>query len=281
MVHRTIRGSSCGLLLIFLWGNVVRILLVEDNPADALTIERLFKTQSHAYELHWAKDGLEALEFLARERSDPKGSVPGMILMDLQMPRMSGLEAVRAIKKDPELRVIPVIMLSNSTSPEQIQASYEAHANCFVQKPATVEGSRKLVQAIEMFWADFAVPSPTSNIHAPIPEGGHLHASASAEAAPQASVRESSADVSTLHGSLRCEEHGRLMDDFAATVKELLELHQQQFEAAIRKDPECNRFDSLIQIASEKRQQAKYAYLRHVEEHGCTNLYAITKRTGK
>jgi len=79
---------------------------------------------------------------------------------------------------------------------------------------------------------------------------------------------------------MRCGEHRRLMEDFAATVKELLELHRQQFEAAIHSDTDCNRFDLLIHMANEKKQQAKYAYLRHVDEHGCANLNAITNTIG-
>jgi hypothetical protein len=76
--------------------------------------------------------------------------------------------------------------------------------------------------------------------------------------------------------SLRCEEQPRLMEAFAATVKNLLVLHQQQFEMAIHGDLDIHRLDLLIHMASEEKQQAKYAYLRHVEEHGCSNLNVIT-----
>jgi hypothetical protein len=81
--------------------------------------------------------------------------------------------------------------------------------------------------------------------------------------------------TTALAGSLRCEEHRRLMDNFAAAVKDLLALHQQQFEAAVHGDPDCTRFDLLIHSANEKKQEAKYAYLRHVEEHGCNRFDAV------
>ena len=106
-------------------------------------------------------------------------------------------------------------------------------------------------------------------------------AMATREARSQAiSMDESIRSAAALGGSLRCEEHRRLMEDFAAAVKELLELHQQHFDAAVHGDSECNRFDLLIHIANERKQQAKYAYLRHVEEHGCSNLDVIINTSG-
>jgi hypothetical protein len=106
-------------------------------------------------------------------------------------------------------------------------------------------------------------------------------AMATREARSQAiSMDESIRSAAALGGSLRCEEHSRLMEDFAAAVKELLELHQQLFDAAVHGDSECNRFDLLIHIANERKQQAKYAYLRHVEEHGCSNLDVIINTSG-
>ena len=79
-------------------------------------------------------------------------------------------------------------------------------------------------------------------------------------------------------GTLRCEEQRRLMENFAAVVKELLALHQQQFEAAVHGDSDCTRFDLLIHAANERKQEAKYAYLRHVEEHGCNRFDLVISR---
>ena len=74
-----------------------------------------------------------------------------------------------------------------------------------------------------------------------------------------------------------CEEHNRLLDAFGAAVHELLQLHKQQFLAVVERDTECNRFDLLIHVANEQKQLAKYAYLRHVESHGCSNTDALNQ----
>ena len=84
--------------------------------------------------------------------------------------------------------------------------------------------------------------------------------------------------TTTLTHNLQCEEHRRLLDNFAAVVKELLALHQQQFGAAVDGDPDCTRFDPLIEMANQKKQEAKYAYLRHVEEHGCNRFDVVLTR---
>jgi hypothetical protein len=73
----------------------------------------------------------------------------------------------------------------------------------------------------------------------------------------------------TSSRSCGCEEHNRLLDEFGVAVQELLELHQQQYRAIVDGESECQRFDLLIHVANEKKQTAKYVYLRHVESHGC------------
>lgn len=76
-----------------------------------------------------------------------------------------------------------------------------------------------------------------------------------------------------------CDVHNGLLDDFGMAIRELLELHEQQFLAIVDGDIDCHRFDLLIHMANEKKQLAKYAYLRHVEEHGCSNLNVNQART--
>jgi hypothetical protein len=68
-----------------------------------------------------------------------------------------------------------------------------------------------------------------------------------------------------------CEDHNQLLDEFGEAVRKLLDLHEQQFQAIVEEDSECTRFDLLIHMANEQKQRAKYAYLRHVEAHGCSN----------
>ena len=74
-----------------------------------------------------------------------------------------------------------------------------------------------------------------------------------------------------------CQEHRRLLDQFGAAVQEVLLLHEHQFMAIVQGDVECNRFDLLIHMANERKQQAKYAYLRHLESHGCSNFDALNE----
>jgi CheY-like chemotaxis protein len=190
----------------------------------------------------------------------------------------SGLRALKALKSDPELSLIPVIMLSTSALPSEVRNSYQAHASCFVRKPASIDQFERLIRAIETFWMKFAVFALQQDGTGYLPNGekGFPVALAAREARSQAiSMDELMGSAAALTGSLRCDEHRRLMENFAAVVKELLELHQQQFDSAVRGDQECNRFDLLIHMANERKQQAKYAYLRHVEEHGCSNLDVI------
>jgi chemotaxis family two-component system response regulator Rcp1 len=258
-----------------------RILVVDDNAQDVRLLEILFQSISRPYHLEWAKDGGEALQLLESRKTTPS-SLPNVILMDLNMPRVNGLRALEAIKSDRELRLIPVIILSTSALPSDIRNSYQAHASCFVQKPTSVAQYERLIRAIEAFWMDFTHFASQDGHVSPVRgEKGFPLATASGEASRQAiSMDESINSAAGLTGSLRCEEHRRLMENFAATVKELLELHQQQFDAAVHGDSECNRFDLLIHMANERKQQAKYAYLRHVEEHGCSNLDVIINTSG-
>lgn len=245
-----------------------RILIVDDDPAAAHLFKEVAKHLLSRAELHFVCDGVEALEFLHQTGAYPQAPRPNLILLDINMPRLGGLETLSAIKSDPELYVIPVIMLSASSHPGDVQKSYQAHANCYMQKPADLDRSMKLIQAIETFWMDFAL-QPSGSFGksiAPINgEGNHRamqYTSAAARIA--APVRKSG-----------CEEHNRLLDEFGDAVRSLLTLHEQQFLAIVEEDSECTRFDLLIHMANEKKQHAKYAYLRHLEAHGCSNEHDI------
>ncbi|MGD0619415.1 MAG: response regulator [Bryobacteraceae bacterium] len=258
-----------------------QILVVDDDAAFVHLLRRVIADSSLPCELQWAKDGADALDFLWRRPPYGSAPAPDLILMDMNMPRVSGLEALRAIKSDPELRAMPVIMLSTNASPASVLEIYRAGANCFVAKAAELDRFKDLLRAIETFWMDFAIlPSYDGAAASPGDKGRSL-AGAPWEVGSQAMfIDEPNTRVAAATGNLRCEEHCRLMEEFAVTVKELLALHEQQFEAIVQGDPECNRFDLLIHMANEKKQQSKYAYLRHVESHGCSNLNAITNSSG-
>src|ERR1700722_7021764 len=137
-----------------------RILIVDDDRAGANLLRKVMENLRSQPELHFVWDGAEALDFLHRRGAHSDAPRPNLILLDVNMPRLGGLETLSAIKSDPELHVIPVIMFSASTSPDDIRESYRARANCYVQKPTDLDRSVKLMEAIETFWIDTALRPP-------------------------------------------------------------------------------------------------------------------------
>lgn len=242
-------------------GRVFRILVIDDDRSGAEIFRRMMKKLHGRYELQFVWDGIDALQFLRRKDNIYQDALlPHLILLDINMPRLGGLETLSAIKSDPELAMIPVIMLSTSSSPDDVRASYQARANCFVKKPIDLERSVKLLEAIEAFWTDFVL--------LPVNHSGIPLATKSAEAASRAMWETDLLEKETE--TLGCGEHNRLLSNFGDAVRELLALHEQQFVAIVEGDGECARFDLLIHMANEHKQWTKYAYLRHVEAHGCS-----------
>ena len=109
------------------------ILLVDDDPAVADLLKEVTHNLHRRHEFYYVGSGAEALDFLYCRGAYVSAARPNLVLLDLHMPQLSGLEVLTVIKNDPELYVIPVIMLSTSDSREDIRRSYEAHANCYVQ----------------------------------------------------------------------------------------------------------------------------------------------------
>jgi len=273
-------------------GTPFRILVVDDDPVAADVLREVMKNLRRRYELHFVWNGLEALDFLHCRGPYLDAPRPNLILLDMNMPRLGGLDTLSAIKGDPDLCVIPVIMLSTSSSPDEVRKSYQAHANCYVQKPSDLGRTVKLAEAVEAFWMDFVLlPTPgklqaiDSKRHNPkfdAPPGeirlGPPIAITSMEARSRAMyINDLPAETATPSRQTGCREKNSLLDEFGVAVRELLELHQQQFLAIVEGDGECHRFDLLIHMANEKKQLGKYAYLRHVEEHGCSNFNAANQ----
>jgi chemotaxis family two-component system response regulator Rcp1 len=131
---------------------IIDILLVEDSPGDArLAIEAL-KEAKVANKLHWVKDGVEAIEFLRGLGKYSQAPRPDLILLDLNLPRKDGREVLADIKNDPDLKVIPVVILTVSKAEEDILKTYNLHANCYINKPIDLEQFIGMVQSIENFW---------------------------------------------------------------------------------------------------------------------------------
>jgi two-component system, chemotaxis family, response regulator Rcp1 len=130
----------------------VHILLVEDDPADArLTVEALKEGRVPTH-LHVAEDGDEAVAFLRREGKHKDAPRPDLILLDLNLPKRSGVEVLREIKADDALKKIPVVVLSTSRAAKDVEESYGLHASCFISKPSDVWQFFEVIKSVEGFW---------------------------------------------------------------------------------------------------------------------------------
>jgi len=128
------------------------VLLVEDSPGDVRLTREAFKDAKVHVNLHIASDGVEAMAFLRREGKHADVRRPDLILLDLNLPKKSGREVLEEIKEDPILMSIPVVVLTTSTSEQDILRSYMLHANCFITKPVDLNGFLKVVRSIDNFW---------------------------------------------------------------------------------------------------------------------------------
>ncbi len=133
-------------------GRPIEILLVEDNPGDVrLTVEGL-KESKVRNNLHVARDGVEAMEFLRRTGRYGGAVRPDLILLDLNLPRMDGREVLAEVKSDAKLKTIPVVVLTTSRAEQDVLRSYELQANCYITKPVDLEQFIAVVKSIEDFW---------------------------------------------------------------------------------------------------------------------------------
>ena len=133
-------------------GQPIDILLVEDNPGDVRLTQEALKDARVNNTLTVIGDGIEAMAFLKSNGGNPKHTRPDLILLDLNLPKKSGLELLEEIKSDDELKTIPVIVLTTSTSQEDIIKSYGLHANCYITKPVDLEMFINVVKSINDFW---------------------------------------------------------------------------------------------------------------------------------
>jgi two-component system, chemotaxis family, response regulator Rcp1 len=148
----------------------IDILLVEDNPGDArLAVEALKESKLHNA-LHHVKDGVEAMDFLYRRGEHAGAPLPDLILLDLNLPRKDGREVLEEVKSDPDLRKVPVVILSTSQAERDMLRSYDLHANAYVVKPIDLDQFIEVVKAIEDFW--FTIVRLPSKVEAN--GGGHL-----------------------------------------------------------------------------------------------------------
>lgn len=136
------------------------ILVVEDDPFDYELIERSVRSQETGvrYELFWVKDGDEALKFLFREGEHADAPRPNLILLDLRLPKRSGMEVLGEVKRDERLRKIPVVVLTVSTDEEEMVRAYDSGAAGFLTKPASPEDFGRLLATVWDYWRMVRLP---------------------------------------------------------------------------------------------------------------------------
>lgn len=132
--------------------DVVDVLLVEDDDGDVLMTREAFEHHKIRNNLHVVRDGEEALQFLRREGEYEDAPRPGLVLLDLNLPRRDGREVLAEMKSDPELRVIPVVVLTTSEAEEDILRSYTLHANAYVSKPVDFDRFIDVIRQIDDFF---------------------------------------------------------------------------------------------------------------------------------
>jgi CheY-like chemotaxis protein len=131
---------------------VVEVLLVEDDPGDVLMTREAFEDYKIANRLSVVYDGVSALEFLRKQGTHADAPTPDLVLLDLNLPKMDGLQVLSVVKSDPALRHIPIVVLTTSEAEEDIIGSYSLHANAYVTKPVDFERFIDVVRQIDEFF---------------------------------------------------------------------------------------------------------------------------------
>ena len=138
----------------------VEILLVEDDPGDVLITREAVEGSKVANNLNVVSNGEQALQYLRREAPYEDATRPGLILLDLNLPRLDGREVLAQIKQDPDLRRIPVVVLTTSSLDEDIVRSYDLHANAYVTKPVDFDQFMSVVRQVDEFFISIVTLPP-------------------------------------------------------------------------------------------------------------------------
>lgn len=130
----------------------IHILLVEDSESDARLVKEFLKETNIEHVLYVVEDGDKALEFMNTHCKPATEYCPDIVMLDLNLPRIGGIEVLKEMKKDDNLKRIPVIVLTTSTSPKDIHECYGNYANCYIVKPSNLEDFENIMDAIKEFW---------------------------------------------------------------------------------------------------------------------------------
>lgn len=138
----------------------IEILLVDDNDDDVVLLEESFRDSKFLNLMQIVRDGEEAIRYLQRRAPYESARTPGLVLLDINMPKMNGFEVLRTMKSDPLLRTIPVVMLTTSTRDEDIARSYDGGACSFVSKPVSFEKLKEVIKQFTLYWTLVSVVPP-------------------------------------------------------------------------------------------------------------------------
>ncbi len=144
---------------------LAQVLLVEDNPGDIQLTREAFSEMGKAYTLHVVEDGEQALDFLTKPQNGASPVRPDLILLDLNLPKKTGIEVLQVIKTDDRLKSIPVVVLTTSNHKDDITKAYALHANCYINKPVDLNDFFKVIHRLTEFWLDIVRrPTPTESV---------------------------------------------------------------------------------------------------------------------
>ncbi|MGV3615446.1 MAG: response regulator [Fimbriimonas sp.] len=139
-------------------GENFRILLVEDNPDDEQLTLRALRKLPHGVSVEVARDGQEALDRLY----DPEIPLPNLVLLDLKLPKLNGLEVLEQLRQHPRTRYLLVVVLSSSDEPSDVRSSYQQYANSYIRKPVAYEEFGEVVRQLGLYWLDTNIVPPVA-----------------------------------------------------------------------------------------------------------------------
>ena len=140
----------------------IEILLIEDNPGDVRLMAEALKDSNFRSNLSVVEDGVEGLAFLRREGEYAQAPRPNLVFLDLNLPKMDGMEVLAEMKLENGLRGIPVIVLTTSSSHDDVDLAYRLNANCYITKPNGIDGFVTMVESIQYFWSSVYFWAPVA-----------------------------------------------------------------------------------------------------------------------
>ncbi len=139
---------------------LVDVLMIEDSEGDVRLTQEALKDSKLSLQLNVVSDGVEAMDYLRQRGRYASARKPDLILLDLNLPRKSGMEVLEEIKKDDGLQAIPVVIMTSSKAEQDIVRSYKLHANCYITKPFDLLQFAAIVKAIDHFWFSIVTLPP-------------------------------------------------------------------------------------------------------------------------